>query len=68
MFKSQHGHTYHIRMVHLNTHNQPINVEWNGRQNVDPHGDDALDDAYSSDIASESTGLLPNNDPGHPLL
>ena len=34
---------------------------------MDPHGDDVLDDAYSSDIASESSGLLPNNDPGRPL-
>ena len=53
--------------MHLNTHNQPINVELNQRQNVDPDGDDALDNAYSSDVASESTGLLPNNDPGRPL-
>ena len=66
-FKSQHGRTYHIRVMHLNTHNQPINVELNRQQNVDPDSDDALDNAYFSDVASEGTGLLPNNDPGHPL-
>ena len=67
MFKSQHRRTYHICTLHLNTHNQGINVEWNGHQNVDPHSDNVLNNAYSSDIASEISGLLPNNDPGHLL-
>ena len=67
-FKSQYGRTYHIRALHLNTHNQGINIEWNGHQNVDPHSDDVLNDAYSLDIASEISGLLPNNDPGRPPL
>jgi hypothetical protein len=68
MFKSQDGHTYYICTLHLNTYNQAINVKQNGQENVDPYGDNVSDDAYSLDIASESTGLLPNNDPGCPLL
>ena len=64
MFKSQHGHTHHIRAMHLNTHNHTINRErWNAQENR--HNDDVFGDAHISDI--ESTGPLPDDDPGRPL-
>jgi len=66
MFKSQHGRTHHICVMHLNTHNHTINRDhWNAQENS--HNDDTFGDAHFSDI--ENAGPLPNlnDEPGRPL-
>lgn len=47
-FKSQHGRTYHIRVVHINPNSHPVNMEHE-------QGHDGLDDAHSesTDNANE---------------
>ena len=42
MFKSQHGRTYHMRAVHLNTNSRPINVDRNRSQSPQSSNDDRL--------------------------
>jgi len=61
-FKSQHGHTYHICVIHLNTHGYTTNVEsQNEQENGYHHIDDPVDSATQSPD-TESTGLLPNHE------
>jgi len=68
-FKSQHGRTYHICTIHLNTHGHTTNVECrNEQENEYHHIDDPVDSAQAPD--TKSTGLPPNNevnDLGHTL-
>jgi len=60
-FKSQHGRTYHICAIHLNTHGCTTNVECrNEQENEYHHIDDPVDSAQAPD--TESMGLPPNNE------
>ena len=61
LFKSQHGRTHHIRVMHLNTHKHTNII---GRHTNEPyhHSADACDDAAQpSNMDSEGAGTLPDN-------
>lgn len=42
-FKSQHGRTYHMRAVHVNTNSRPININRNRSQSPQSSNDDRLE-------------------------
>ena len=71
MFKSQHGHTHHMRAMHHNTHKRPANPI--DQEIQYPHDEDEFNDAPSShsdseDMAVDSEILPQRNRIEHPHL